>query len=144
LTVRENDFVAVPPPDAWTVKLELSTVVGVPLRIPAVDKVSPAGRVPDVTDQLYGDVPPLAANVWLYADPTVPEGRGLAVSITGPDELSSPPPHPTNNITTITQASLLMELSSPSRILDRIPPRRAPSTCRSYRMGAILLFIRHR
>jgi hypothetical protein len=47
------------------VKLELSTVVGVPLKMPAVDKVSPAGSVPDVTDQLYGDVPPLAANVWL-------------------------------------------------------------------------------
>ena len=60
----------------------MSTVVGVPLKMPAVDKVSPAGSVPDVTDQLYGDIPPLAANVWLYAVPTVPEGRGLAVSIT--------------------------------------------------------------
>jgi len=59
-----------------------TTVVGVPLRMPAVDKVSPAGSVPDVTDQLYGGVPPLAANVWLYSVPTVPEGRGLAVSIT--------------------------------------------------------------
>jgi hypothetical protein len=77
------------------VKLELSTVVGVPLRMPAVDKESPAGSVPDVTDQLYGDVPPLAANVWLYAVPTVPEDKGLAVSITGGDGSSSPP-HPMN------------------------------------------------
>jgi len=77
--------------------LELSTVVGVPLKMPAVDKVSPAGSVPDVTDQLYGDVPPLAANVWLYAVPTVPEGSGLAVSITsggGGGGPSSSSPHP--------------------------------------------------
>ena len=46
-----------------------------------MDKLSPAGREPVDTDQLYGVVPPVAANVWLYDVPTVPEGSGLDVLI---------------------------------------------------------------
>ena len=52
-------------PVTWTVKVEVAAAVGVPLRTPAVDRVSPAGGVPEETDQLYGAVPPVAANVWL-------------------------------------------------------------------------------
>jgi hypothetical protein len=37
--------------------------------------------VPEDTDQLYGVVPPVAANVWLYDVPAVPAGSGLAVVI---------------------------------------------------------------
>jgi len=53
----------------------------VPLSTPAADRVSPAGSDNSDTDQVYGVVPPVAANVWLYAVPTVPAGSGLAVLI---------------------------------------------------------------
>ena len=68
-TVTENAFVAVPPPLTWTVKLEAPAAVGVPLKTPAEDSVSPAGSAPDNTDQPYGVVPPVAASVWLYGAP---------------------------------------------------------------------------
>jgi len=65
LIVTEKTFVDEAPsaPSTRTVKLELSAVVGVPLRTPTVDKVRPAGSVPTDTDQLYGVVPPVAASV---------------------------------------------------------------------------------
>ena len=80
-TVTANAFVAVPPPVTWTVKLEVPAALGVPLKTPAEDSVSPAGSAPEVTDQPYGGVPPVAANVWLYALPTVPAGSGDDVVI---------------------------------------------------------------
>ena len=80
-TVTENAFVAVPPPLAWTVKFETPAADGVPLKTPAEESVSPAGSAPDNTDQPYGVVPPVAANVWLYAVPTVPVGSGDDVVI---------------------------------------------------------------
>jgi hypothetical protein len=85
LIVKENDFVdeALFPPVTRTVKVEVPAVVGVPLIAPPVDRERPAGRDPEETDQLYGVVPPLADNVWLYAVPTVPAGSGLAVEIVG-------------------------------------------------------------
>ena len=45
------------------VKLETPVVVGVPLMVPAAS-VSPAGRVPVMTDQLYGARPPAALRFW--------------------------------------------------------------------------------
>src|SRR6185437_15974992 len=50
-----------------TEKVVLPVVVGVPDRTPAEDRVSPGGRVPAFTDQVYGVVPPVAAKVKLYA-----------------------------------------------------------------------------
>jgi hypothetical protein len=82
LIVTENAFVAVPPPVTWTVKLEVAAAVGVPLRTPAADRASPAGSVPADTDQVrVAAVPPVVANVWLYAVPTVPAANGEAVVI---------------------------------------------------------------
>jgi hypothetical protein len=52
LIVTENTFVAVPPPVAWTVKLEVPAAVGVPPRTPAADRLRPAGSVPADNDQL--------------------------------------------------------------------------------------------
>jgi hypothetical protein len=47
-----------------TVKLEVPAVVGVPEMTPVAGaKVRPVGRVPTVTDQVKGAVPPLAARV---------------------------------------------------------------------------------
>jgi hypothetical protein len=47
-----------------TVKLNVPAVVGVPEIVPlAAASVRPAGNVPELMLQLYGVVPPLAANV---------------------------------------------------------------------------------
>jgi hypothetical protein len=85
LTVTEKSFVdeALLAPVTRTVKLEVAAAVGVPPSTPAEDRVRPAGNVPADTDQLYGVVPPVAANDWLYAVPTVPAGNGLTVLIVG-------------------------------------------------------------
>jgi hypothetical protein len=50
----------------WTVKLLVPAAVGVPVMAPvAAFKERPAGKAPTVTDQEYGNVPPVADNVWL-------------------------------------------------------------------------------
>ena len=46
----------------FTVNEEVPAVVGVPLICPELLSVKPAGKVPELIDQLYGVVPPLAAN----------------------------------------------------------------------------------
>ena len=49
-----------------TVKLLVPVPVGVPEITPVLDaSASPAGRVPDAMDQVYGGVPPVAASVVL-------------------------------------------------------------------------------
>ena len=47
------------------VKFELPLAVGAPEMIPADERVSPVGRLPDVTDQLYVATPPVACRVWV-------------------------------------------------------------------------------
>jgi hypothetical protein len=47
----------------FTVKLNVPLVVGFPEITPEPDSDSPGGRAPDVTDHVYGGVPPLAARV---------------------------------------------------------------------------------
>ena len=81
MIVRTKALVEEAPPVTSTVKLDVPAVVGVPLKTPAALRVNPAGGVPTVTAQLYGGVPPVAANVWLYAVPTVPAVSGLVVVI---------------------------------------------------------------
>ena len=56
----------------FTVNDAVPAVVGVPLIWPALLSVNPAGNEPEEIAQLYGVVPPLAANVAVYAVPTVP------------------------------------------------------------------------
>ena len=46
----------------FTVNEEVPAVVGVPLICPELLSVRPAGKLPELTDQLYGVVPPLAAS----------------------------------------------------------------------------------
>src|SRR5206468_550141 len=66
-TTTEYARVPVEPPDevAFTVKLNVPTVLAVPLNTPAVESVSPAGTLPEKTAKVYGPRPPLAVNVWL-------------------------------------------------------------------------------
>ena len=47
----------------FTVNDEVLAAVGVPPIWPEVPRVRPAGREPELSDQLYGVVPPLAASV---------------------------------------------------------------------------------
>jgi hypothetical protein len=59
-----------------TVRLAVTGAVGVPEMIPVdAARLSPAGRLPALIDQLYGDVPPFACSTVEYCEPTVPEGR---------------------------------------------------------------------
>src|SRR5580693_4591017 len=52
-----------------TVKLLAPVPVGVPEIIPVLGaSVSPAGKVPESIDHVYGVVPPVAASVALYAE----------------------------------------------------------------------------
>jgi len=77
LIFRVRDFAAVTEALSltWTSKFRVPAVVGIPLIVPAAAlRVRPEGRVPSVTVQLYGGVPPLAANVWEYCTPVVPSG----------------------------------------------------------------------
>ena len=65
-TERLNTWVAV---DATlsvtcTVKVEVPAVGRVPEIVPEPDKVKPAGKAPEITDQEYGGVPPAAASCW--------------------------------------------------------------------------------
>jgi hypothetical protein len=76
--VSEPDtvFAGLPESVTITVTVELPAAVGVPLTVQPLS-VSPAGRVPVVMEQLYGEVPPLAPMVALYVMPTVPSGSVL-------------------------------------------------------------------
>ena len=62
---------------AVTVKLYAPGNVGVPVRPPPAASDKPVGRLPAVTAYVYGDAPPLATIVWLYATFCVPFGNGV-------------------------------------------------------------------
>jgi hypothetical protein len=68
LTVMLSDFEAVN--ELASVTRIPKWLVPVPVGVPEIAPVlgasaSPIGRLPDMTDQLYGAVPPVAANVTL-------------------------------------------------------------------------------
>jgi hypothetical protein len=69
-----------------TVNEEVPAAVGVPLITPEVLSVNPAGKDPELIDQLYGVVPPVAANVDEYEVPAVPPGREEVVICTAVTE----------------------------------------------------------
>jgi hypothetical protein len=66
----------------FTVTVELPAVVGVPLTVHPVSD-NPAGSVPAVIVQLYGEVPPVTPIVALYGTLTVPSGNVDVVSESG-------------------------------------------------------------
>ena len=81
ITIDNGCAADVPPKLSFTVTLNeaVAAVLGVPLITPLdAFKLKPAGSAPLLTVQLlYGGVPPVAANVWLYATPTVPPGSDV-------------------------------------------------------------------
>ena len=62
-------------------KVNVPTVFGVPVNPPPLANAKPFGNVPADTAKVYGAVPPVAVNVWLYAVPTKPFAKvaGLIV-----------------------------------------------------------------
>jgi hypothetical protein len=67
-----------------TVNEEEPGVVGVPEITPVEEaRDKPPGRLPVLTDQAYGEVPPDAARVVLYFVPTVPPGTEDVLIVSG-------------------------------------------------------------
>jgi hypothetical protein len=66
----------------WALKLNLPAPVGVPLMVPLLLNVIPAGKAPETTVHEYGYVPPEAASVVEYVVPTIPVGRANVVTAT--------------------------------------------------------------
>jgi hypothetical protein len=62
-----------------TVKVNEPAAVGVPLRTPAEVSVTPAGSVPLETANVYGDCPPVAVIVVVYAMPMLAPGKLVVV-----------------------------------------------------------------
>ena len=74
--------------DTFTVNTKAPALWGTPLRTPLVaPSVMPKGRVPLVTVQRYGGVPPEAARVTEYGTFTDPPGNVAAVVMTRLDAI---------------------------------------------------------
>ena len=67
----------------FTVNDEVPAVVGVPLICPELPRVRPAGREPELSDQLYGVAPPLAASKAEYETFARAPGREEVVICNG-------------------------------------------------------------
>jgi hypothetical protein len=81
--VIENSFLALPALlAAFTVKLNVPAVAGVPEITPDEERDKPPGKLPESPLQVT-DVP-LADNFWLYADPTVPPDNDPVVMAGAP------------------------------------------------------------
>jgi hypothetical protein len=52
--------VLLPESAAWTVKLKVPALVGVPETVPSDPIESPFGKAPETTDHVYGWTPPVA------------------------------------------------------------------------------------
>jgi len=67
-----------------TVKFVVPEAVGVPEITPVAPfKINPAGKLPVVTAQLYGVMPPVACKVvFAYPEPTTPTGSEAEVVVT--------------------------------------------------------------
>ena len=67
-----------------TAKVETPVVVGVPVTAPDADSVSPAGRVPEMIDQVYGELPPVAVRVCEYPRAVAAGKSGEVVVMVSP------------------------------------------------------------
>ena len=64
-----------------TTKFEDEVEVGVPEITPEGDRVSPVGRLPELTDHVYEAVPPLARRLCEYAVPLVAAASEVGVML---------------------------------------------------------------
>jgi hypothetical protein len=87
--VMDNSLVPLPAElAAFTVKVYVFAVVGVPVIVPVAERLKPSGKVPPLIPHVMG-VSPFAASVWLYGVPAVPSGNA-AVVIVGATPPSGP------------------------------------------------------
>ena len=70
-----------------TVPVVVPGVVGVPVIWQLLPSVSPAGRLPELSVQVYGPVPPLTGTAPVYGVPAVPLGGDATVSVAGADAI---------------------------------------------------------
>ena len=67
----------------WIVNVVVAATSGVPVIIAELDErfasVKPCGRLPELTDQENGETPPVACNVWEYANVTIQSGKVAVV-----------------------------------------------------------------
>jgi hypothetical protein len=66
-----------------TVNVEVPSAVAVPVMAPRELSVNPAGKVPAVSDQVYGPRPPVAESVALYIWLTTAAARVVVVTDSG-------------------------------------------------------------
>ena len=79
--MRDNTFVALPAAFvALTVKFEVTCAVGVPVILPSVESISPAGKLPLAKSHVIG-VEPVADSVVLYVVFTLPLGSEVVVIV---------------------------------------------------------------
>jgi hypothetical protein len=71
-----------PESETVTANVDVPLAVGVPEMTPPDESVSPAGRLPEVIDQVYPGVPPLAESTVLYAVPLCAPGSPLVLMAT--------------------------------------------------------------
>ena len=87
LIVRLSCLIAAPDAESvtFTMIVAVPAVPGVPEMTPAGLNDNPAGNGFEVGSRLqtYPGMPPVAANVWLYATPTLPPGRAKVVIVNG-------------------------------------------------------------
>jgi hypothetical protein len=67
----------------WSVKLNCPDAVAVPVMPPLLASVRPEGRDPEITENLYGEVPPVACTDAVYETPTAAVGKLLIENWTG-------------------------------------------------------------
>jgi hypothetical protein len=76
VTLYAREPVAPFPSVAVIVKLLVAALLGAPEIAPVnAFRASPTGSAPALTLNVKEPLPPVAVTVWLYAVPTVPEGR---------------------------------------------------------------------
>ena len=82
--VRLNDLLCTGRLESLTLNVSAAAVAGaagVPLIVPVEEfSTSPEGRLPLVSDQRYGVVPPVDESVALYATPTCPFGSEVVTT----------------------------------------------------------------
>ena len=83
VTIIVNDFVSLPTLlVAFTVKLNVPAVLGVPDITPAVESVKLLGKLPFSNDHVIGVVP-VAVSVWLYDVVIMPLDNEVVVMVGG-------------------------------------------------------------
>jgi hypothetical protein len=65
--------------ETFTVKPAVAATVGVPERTPVEESVTPVGSEPELTDQVKGATPPVAASDVLILTPTTAFGSVIGV-----------------------------------------------------------------